>query len=72
MKYLLENPKRKRRHGRLKDNIEMDFEEMGFGCVDSIPLALDRDQRWALVDTAVKLPVTYNEMSRLYEQPSSQ
>jgi hypothetical protein len=34
---------RKRRLGRLKDNIEMDLEEMGFGCVDWIFLALDRD-----------------------------
>jgi hypothetical protein len=37
--------------GRLVDNIKMDLGEVGWGGVDWIGMAQDRDQRMALVDT---------------------
>jgi hypothetical protein len=40
---------------RWEDNIKMDLREMGFGDVDWIYLAQDRDRWWALVNTEVNL-----------------
>jgi hypothetical protein len=40
-----------------EDNIEMDFREIGWGDVDWIDLALDRDQCRALVNTVMNLRV---------------
>jgi hypothetical protein len=44
---------------RLKcvDNNKMKLGEIGWGCVDWIDLAQDRDQWRALVNTAINLPV---------------
>jgi hypothetical protein len=39
------------------DNIKMDFREMGWGGVDWIDLAQDRDQWRALVSTVMSLRV---------------
>jgi hypothetical protein len=39
-----------------EDNIRMDLQEVGCGCVDWIGLAQDRDRWWALV-SAVNLQV---------------
>jgi hypothetical protein len=36
-----------------EDNIKMDLQEVGFGCVDWIELLQDRERWWALL-TAVK------------------
>jgi hypothetical protein len=43
-------PVRRLRHRR-EDNIKMDLREIGFGCVDWIHLAQDRDWWRALVNT---------------------
>jgi hypothetical protein len=37
------------------DNIKMDFVEIGWGVMDWINLAQDRDQWWAIVNTVVNL-----------------
>jgi hypothetical protein len=42
---------------RWKDNIQMDLRETGFGDVDWINLAQDRDRWWALVNTVMNLRV---------------
>jgi hypothetical protein len=42
---------------RWEDNIEMDVGEIGFGDVDWIHLAQDRDRWPALVNTVMNLPV---------------
>jgi hypothetical protein len=42
---------------RWDDNIKMDFSEIGWGGMDWIDLAQDRDQWRALVNTAMKLRV---------------
>jgi hypothetical protein len=42
---------------RWEDNIKMDLEEIGFGGVDWIHLAQDRDRWWALVKTVMNLRV---------------
>jgi hypothetical protein len=42
---------------RWEDNIEMDLREIGFGDVDWIHLAQDRDRWWALVNTVMNLRV---------------
>jgi hypothetical protein len=42
---------------RWKDNIKMDLREMGFGVVDWIHLAQDRDRWRALVNTVMNLRV---------------
>jgi hypothetical protein len=44
------------RHRR-EDSIKMDLREIGFGDVDWIDLALDRDRWQALVNTAMNLRV---------------
>ena len=42
---------------RWEDNIKMDLEEMGFGCMDWIELAQDRDRWRALVNEVMDLRV---------------
>ena len=44
---------------RREDNIKMDLQEMEGGCRDWMELAQDRDRRWALVSTVMKLRVPY-------------
>jgi hypothetical protein len=43
---------------RWEDNTEMDLREIGFGDVDWIHWAQDRDRWWALVNTVMNLCVT--------------
>jgi hypothetical protein len=50
----------KRRIRRWVDNIRMDIGEVGWGGVDWIDLAQDRDRRRALVNTVMKFRVPYN------------
>jgi hypothetical protein len=45
---------------RWVDNTKMDLREMGWGGMDWIVLAQDRDQRRALVNTAMDLQVPQN------------
>jgi hypothetical protein len=40
-----------------EDNIKMDVQEVGGGCVDWMELAEDRDRWWALVSTVKNLRV---------------
>jgi hypothetical protein len=40
-----------------EDNIKMDFQEVGGGCVDWMELAQDRDRRRALVSTVINFRV---------------
>jgi hypothetical protein len=40
-----------------EDNIKMDLREIGFGDVDWIHWAQDRDRWWALVNTVMNLRV---------------
>jgi hypothetical protein len=42
---------------RWEDNIKMGLREIGFGDVDWIDLAQDRDRWWALVNTLMNLQV---------------
>jgi len=42
---------------RWEDNIKMDLQEMGFGGVDWIELAQDRDRWWALVTAVMNMRV---------------
>jgi hypothetical protein len=42
---------------RWEDNIKIDLREIGFGDVDWIRLAQDRDRWWALVNTVMNLRV---------------
>jgi hypothetical protein len=43
---------------RWDDNIKMDLREIGWGCMDWINLAQDRDQWTALVHTVMNLGVS--------------
>jgi hypothetical protein len=58
---LVERPEGRRQLGRPRrrwaDNIKMDLMEIGFGDVDWIHWAQDRDRRRALVNTVMKLRV---------------
>jgi hypothetical protein len=58
---LVGEPERKRPLGRRRPrweiNIKMDLQEVGFGVMDWIELAQDRDKRWALVNTVMNLRV---------------
>jgi hypothetical protein len=49
------NARRKETTGKIKtkwmDNIKIDLREIGWGGVDWIDMAQDRDQWWALVNT---------------------
>jgi hypothetical protein len=60
-KILVGRPERRRPLGRPRrkweDNIEMDLWEIGFGDVDWIDLAQDRDRWRALVNTVTNLRV---------------
>ena len=49
-------PLRRPRH-RWKDNIKMDLEEVGRGCVDWLELAQDRDRWRTLVSTVMNFLV---------------
>jgi hypothetical protein len=61
---LVEKPETKRPLGRPRyswvHNIKMDLKERGWGGVDWIDLAQDRDQWRALVNTVMNLPVPQN------------
>jgi hypothetical protein len=48
----LERPRR-----RWEDNIKMDLQEVGVGCVDCIELAQNRDKWRALVNTVMNFRV---------------
>jgi hypothetical protein len=45
---------------RWEDNIKMDLRGTGWGSTDWINMAKDRDQRWALGNMVMKLPVPQN------------
>ena len=51
-------PGRPRR--RWEDNIQMDLQEVGYGVMDSIELAQEKDRWRALVNAVMNLRVTYN------------
>jgi hypothetical protein len=51
-----ERPLRRPRRG-WEDNIRMDLREIGWGGIDWIDLAQDRDQWWALANTVMNLRV---------------
>ena len=40
-----------------EDNIKMDLQEVGCGCMDWIELAQDRNRWWALVEAVMNLQV---------------
>jgi hypothetical protein len=42
---------------RLEDNIEMDLKDIGWGVMDWILLAEDRDQWWALVNSVMNIRI---------------
>jgi hypothetical protein len=52
-------PQGRPRH-RWEDNIKIDLREVGWGGMDSINLAQDRDQWRALVNTVMNLRVPHN------------
>ena len=60
-KVLVGKPERKgplgRPRRRWEDNIKMDLEEVGRGCVNWMELALDRDSWRALVSTVMNFQV---------------
>jgi len=47
-------PLGRRRH-RWEDNVKMDLQELGWGGMDWIGLAQDRDRWWALVNAIMDL-----------------
>jgi len=58
---LLGKPERKRPLGRHRrrwvDNIRMDLQEVGCGCMDWIGLVQDRDRWWTLVRAVMNFQV---------------
>jgi hypothetical protein len=42
---------------RLEDNVKMDLQEVGWGGMDSIDLAEERDRQWDFVNVVIKLQV---------------
>jgi hypothetical protein len=58
----MRKPERKRPLGRPRrrwvDNIKMDLREIGWGCLDWMDLAQDRDQWRALVNAVMDLLVS--------------
>jgi hypothetical protein len=61
---LVGRPEGRRPLGRLRcrweDNIKMDLQEVGWGGMDWIGLAQDRDRRRVLVNAVINLHVPYN------------
>jgi hypothetical protein len=59
---LVERPKGRRPLGRPRrrweDNIKMDLQEVGWGCMDWIDMAEDRDRWRALVSAVMNLRVS--------------
>jgi len=49
-----EGPRGRHRH-RWEDNIKMDLQEVGYGAMDWIELAQDRDRWWALMNVVMNL-----------------
>ena len=49
-----------RHRSRLDDNIKMDIQELGCGCMDCIELAQDRNRWRALVTAVMNLQVPSN------------
>jgi hypothetical protein len=58
-RFFVGKPEKKRPLGgprrRWEDNIKVDVEEVGCGCMDWIELVQDTDRWWALANAAVKL-----------------
>jgi hypothetical protein len=54
---LVRKPEGKRHRRRWEDNIKMDLREIGWGGMDWIDLAQDRDQWRALVNMVMNLQV---------------
>jgi hypothetical protein len=58
---LVRRPKGKRSVGRPRrrweDNIKMDLQEVGWGGMDLIDLAQDKDRGWMLMNGVMKLQV---------------
>jgi hypothetical protein len=54
---LVGRPERRRPLGRWEDNIKMDLREIGFGDVDWIHLAQDRDRWRDIVNMVMNLQV---------------
>jgi hypothetical protein len=55
----------RRTRRRWEDNIKMDLQELGGGCMDWIDLAQDRDRWRALVNAAMNLRVSQNSVNFL-------
>ena len=48
----------KRPRRRWEENIRMDLQEVGWGCMDWIALSQDRRRGWALVNAVMNIRVT--------------
>jgi hypothetical protein len=56
-KVLVGKPEGKRPLGSWEDGLRIDLREIGWGSVEWIHLAQDRDQWWAVVNTVMNLQV---------------